>query len=203
LGKVKKGHGVELPNMTFFALLDTHVILFVPLDRQTQRIKIMAGTRTTPAITGSETTLLWSLSWIDDNGKDYSNSFLVATAVTDVELEAIVATAQLAANASCWRAEKTLQWTGVKNASNADNAVHESVADKIRYSLKALSNNAYTKAYIPSPIAVLITDANLVDITQAVYTNWKTAIDAAVASGFTELNVEFVQYSQRNDVQSP
>ncbi len=163
----------------------------------------MPGTRTTPAITGAETTLLFSMSWIDDNNKEYSNAFLVATAVTDIQLEDVVAKAQLASNASCWRAEKTLQWTGAKNKSNALDAVHESIADKIRYSLKALSNNAYTKAYIPAPLEVLITDANIVDISQAAYSNWKTAIDAAVASGFVALNVEFVQYSQRNDVITP
>jgi len=163
----------------------------------------MPGTRTASVITDSPTAILFSLAWIDDNEKEYSNAFLIKSDVTDIQLEAVVATAQLAANASCWKAEKTLQFEGQKNRSFALSAVHESVADKIRYSLKNLTNKAYTKAYIPAPLEVLISDANTVNTSETAYTNWKTAVDNAVATGFIALNVEFVQYSQRNDTTSP
>lgn len=161
------------------------------------------GTRTCPPITDGQTALIWSLGWVDSNDKEYSNSFLVKTAVTDIELEAVVATAQLASNASLFKAEKTYQWQGTRQKSNALDVAHQSIADKIRYSKKDLGQKAYVKAYIPAPLEELIDNENIVDTANVIYTNWRDAVDVAIAVAFVALNVEFVQYNQRNDTTSP
>lgn len=163
----------------------------------------MPGTRTAPDVTLGETAMLFALTWVDDNNKEYTNSFLVNSAVTDIQLEAVSATAQLASNASLWKVQKIEQFEGQKNRAFAASATHESVADKIRYSLKNLATKAYTKAYVPAPLESLVSDDNTIETAELAYTNWKTAVDNAVASGFIALNVEFVQYNQRNDVTSP
>lgn len=161
------------------------------------------ATRTAPAITGAVTSKMLSMSWVDTNDKEYTNAFLVDLAVTDAQMEAVVATAQLASNASCWKAVTEIQYVGAKSKANATDAVSQSVADKIRYSMKNLANKAYNKSYIPAPINALVTATGLVDTTNVIYTNWRDAVDASVASAFVGLNVEFVQYSQRNEATSP
>lgn len=163
----------------------------------------MAGTRTVPTILAGETGHLLTMHWIDDNEGEYSTSMRVKPAVSDAELEAIVGTAQLGSNASLWKTELTVQWEGAKNAINSDSAVHESVADKLRYSLKDIATGAYIQAYLPAPIKVLIGDNGIIDTTQAVYTNWKGDVDDVKPTTFTALNVAFVQYQSRNDSTSP
>lgn len=161
------------------------------------------GTKTVPTIVAGETGYLITFSWIDDNEGEYSNSFITKANPSDAEIQAIVDTAQLASNASLYKVEVTVQWEGAKNASNALSAVHESVEDKLRYSMKAVATKGYTHAYIPAPLEDLIGDNGIVDITQAIYTNWRDDVDAIKLAAFTPLNVGFVQYSKRNDSTSP
>lgn len=163
----------------------------------------MAGTRTVPTIAAGETGYLMSFSWIDDNEAEYTSSMLVKANVSDAELEAIIATAQLGSNASMFKAELTTQWEGAKNSDNALSVVHESVADKVRYSMKDVTTKAYVQAYLPAPIEALVGDNGIVDITQTVYINWKDDVDDVKPASFLPLNVAFVQYVQRNDSTSP
>lgn len=161
------------------------------------------GTSTVPTIVAGETGYLITMTWIDDNESEYSSTLVTKASISDVEIQAVVDTAQLASNASLFRVEVTKQWEGAKDAANALSAVHESVADKLRYSLKAIATKGYTHAYIPAPLEVLVGDNGIVDITQAIYTNWRDAIDDIKLAAFTPLNVAFVQYSKRNDSTSP
>jgi hypothetical protein len=161
------------------------------------------GTTTVPTILAGETGFLMTMSWIDENEAEYTSSLIVKSAVNATELQAIVDTAQLASNASLYRVELTTQWEGAKSATNALSAVHESVADKLRYSLKAVATKGYTHAYIPAPLKVLIGDNGIVDTSQTIYINWRDDIDDIKLAAFTPLNVGFVQYSQRNDSTSP
>lgn len=163
----------------------------------------MAGTRTAPDVTTAQTYDEVTFSWIDDNEKEYSSTLRVNTAATAVQVEALAAAAQPAANASLWKIERRQIWRGQKNAANADSAVHESVADKIRLSLTELATGAYEQAYLPSPLQILVGDAGVVDTTQVLYTTWRDAVLAVAPTGFIGLNAEFVQYSQRNDSVSP
>jgi hypothetical protein len=163
----------------------------------------MPGTRTAPTIGGTPTNLLVSLHWVDDNNKTYANSILVDAASTDVQIEAIAAAAQAGSNASLWKVSIDNVYTGVPLASNADSAVHESIADKIRLQTKQLSSGAYNPAYIPAPLAVMVGDNNEVDITNGLFTTWRDAIQAVLPTGFALLNVGFVQNVQRNDSSNP
>jgi hypothetical protein len=163
----------------------------------------MAGTSTVPTILAGETGYHITLFWIDDNEAEYSSTFLTKASPSDAEIQALVDGAQPCSNASLYKVETAVQWEGAKNAANAASAVHESVADKVRYSLKALATKAYTHAYIPAPLEVLVGDDGIVDTSQAIYTTWKAAVDAIKNVAFTALNVGFVQYTQRNDSTSP
>lgn len=163
----------------------------------------MAGTSTIPTILAGETSYLITISWIDDNEKEYSDSFRTKAAVSTAEIQAFVDASQAASNASSWKVEVATVWEGTKNAFSAASAVHESVADKVRLSYKDISTGAYAQAYIPAPLEVLVGDNGIVDITQATYIAWKASLDALVQSTFTALNTAFVQYSGRNESTSP
>lgn len=163
----------------------------------------MAGTSTIPTILAGETSYEITLSWIDDNEKEYSDSFRTKAAVSTAEIQAFVDTSQAGSNASAWKVTTSTVWEGTKNAFSAASDVHESVADKVRLSFKDIGTGAYDQAYLPAPLEVLVGDNGIVDTSQAVYTAWKSALEAIVQTTFTALNVAFVQYSSRNDSTSP
>jgi len=163
----------------------------------------MAGTSTVPTILAGETGYQLTMSWIDENEKEFSSTFLTKANPSDAEIQALVTAAQAGSNASLYRVEATIAWEGAKAASNAASAVHESAADKIRLSLKDITTKAYARAYLPAPLEVLVGDGGVVDTSQAVYTAWRDAVLAVKLASFTGLNVEFVQYQQRNEQVTP
>ena len=161
------------------------------------------ATSTIPTIAAGETGYSVTIHWIDENEKEYSDTFLTKASPSDAEIQTFVTTSQAGSNASSYKVSIATIWEGAKNASNATSAVHESVADKVRYSLKDLTTGAYIQAYMPAPLEAWVGDDNVVDISQATYIAWKAAVDALKPTTFTPLNVEFVQYSQRNSSTSP
>lgn len=163
----------------------------------------MAGTRTAPAITAAQTYDEVTFSFIDDNEGEYSNTIRIDTAATGIQVEALAAAVQAASNGSLFAVKRSSLWVGTKSAANAASAVHESVADKIRLSLKQLSSGAYEQAYIPAPLEILVGDGGIVDTTNVTYTAWRDAVLAVAPTNFVGLNAEYVQYSQRNDAVSP
>lgn len=158
---------------------------------------------TIPAIAGGANFVEMSISWIDNEEREYTETFKVDAASLATEKQAVLDAMQAASNASSWKCEVREVFEGVKNAANADAVAHESVQDKIRLSYKALASGAYLQSYIPSPLTVLVGDGGVVDTSQALYTAFKSAMDAIVPTGFTALNTEFVEYSGRNDSVSP
>jgi len=163
----------------------------------------MAGTSTIPTIVAGETAYEVTISWVDENNKEFSDSMRTKASPSDAEIQALVTDSQAGSNASAYKISTTVIWEGAKNKSNAASAVHESVADKVRYSLKDISSGGYIQTYMPAPLEVWVDTNNEVDITQATYIAWKAAVDAIKPTTHTPLNVEFVQYSQRNNAGSP
>lgn len=163
----------------------------------------MAGTATAPPVNGTPTTVEVSLHWVDDNNKRYSDNILVDPATVDADIEAYAQAAQAGSNASLWQVSINTQYSGVALASQADSAVHESVADKVRLQTKQLSSGAYNPAYIPAPVEILVAENNEVDISQVLYTTWRDAVQAILPTGFALLNVGFTQNTQRNDSVNP
>jgi len=161
------------------------------------------ATSTIPTILAGQTGYNLAISWIDQNEIEYTDRLRVKAGLTDAEIQTLVTASQAGSNASSWKVTLETCWEGEKNATNATSAVHESVKDKVRYSMKDLSTGAYNQAYMPAPLAVWVTDNNIVDTTQATYIAWKTAVDAVKLAVFSPLNAAFVQYSQRNDSVSP
>ncbi len=162
----------------------------------------MPGTKTIPAVASGQQYNTVTIHWVDDNDKRYASSMRTIDAPTDPQLQAFIDDSQAGSNASSWKLEVTNVYFGARNKSNALSAVHESIADKIRLSYKDTAG-AYEQAYMPAPLAVLVDDDNNVVITETAYTDWKTAVEAIIQLNMVALNVEFVQYLQRNDVQSP
>lgn len=162
----------------------------------------MPGTKTIPAIASGQQYNTVTLHWVDDNDKRYASSMRAIDAPTDVQLQALIDDSQAGSNASAWKFEFTNVYFGARNKANALSAVHESIADKIRLSYKD-ATGAYEQAYMPAPLAILVDEDNNVAIAQTAYTDWKTAVEAVIQVNMIALNVEFVQYLQRNDVQSP
>ncbi len=163
----------------------------------------MAGTSTIPVILAGETSYLLTLSWIDDNEKEYTDSFRTKAAVSTAEIQALVDDSQAGSNASSWKMEQTTVWEGTKSSFSAASAVHEGVAQKVRLSFKDVATGAYEQAYLPAPLEILVGANNIVDTSQAIYIAWKAALEAVVLSSFQALNTAFVNYSGRNDSTSP
>lgn len=174
-----------------------------PTSHANQKECLMPGTSTVPTIISGTTSELLSMSWIDNEDKEFTDSFLSKTGVLDSEIQSLIDTAQPASNASLWRVAHTRVWEGQSNASSAASNAHESVRDLLRLSFKDLSNNAYQQAYVPAPLTALITAGGDVDTANALYTAWKAAVIAAIRAGFDPLNVGFVERVQRNSSISP
>lgn len=163
----------------------------------------MPGTRVAPTVDGTPTYLSLSMAWVDDNNKKYSNALLIDAAATDIEIEAVAVAAQAGSNASLYEINVGQVYQGVPLASNALAEVHESIADKVRLQTKDLTTQAYNPAYIPAPLEILVGENNEVDISQAIYTTWRDAVQAVLPTGFALLNAGFVQNVQRNESTSP
>lgn len=161
------------------------------------------ATSTVPAIAGGPNYTEMSLSWIDNEEREYTWAIRINGGATDVQKQAVLDAAQAASNASSWKVQLRDIFEGAKNAANADANAHESVQDKIRLSYKQLATGAYEQAYIPAPLTVIIGDGGIVDTDNALYTAFKTAVDTVILTGFLPLNTEFVEYAGRNDVVSP
>lgn len=89
------------------------------------------ATRTAPTIDGSVTELALTLRWIDHSGDQRATRLIMPSGATDVQLEAVAATAQTLSNASLWQAKVEEIYTGAKLASNATNQTYPSVYDNI------------------------------------------------------------------------
>lgn len=163
----------------------------------------MAGATTIPSIAGGSTFTQITISWIDDNGKEFSDALRTKGALTDPEIQAFADDNQAGSNASSWRLETAIVYEGAKSKANAASNVHESIADKIRYSLKDVATGAYAQTYLPAPLAALVDDENIIVTTDQLYIDWKAAVDAVKQANLTPLNVEYVQYHQRNATTSP
>lgn len=163
----------------------------------------MAGTRTAPAVTGAPSYVSASFSWIDADDGETTATFRTKGGVTVAEIEAVAAAGQALSRGSLWQVTLGTVWEGAKVKSNAEADDYLSVKDNIRLSSKDVSNGAYIRAYQPSPIGDAIGSDAVVDVTNGLYTAWRDAIAATLPSGFTLLNVAFVQNVARNKGQSP
>lgn len=112
----------------------------------------MAGTRTAPATTGAETSLVASLGLIDASGDLYSESLEFDTAPDNADLEAWVAAYQAATQASVWRASLTLNWEGVADTNNAENNLRYGVESGVNLLFKQPSGINSLSQRLVSPL---------------------------------------------------
>jgi len=112
----------------------------------------MAGTRTAPAVTGAETSIVASLGLIDASGDLYSESLEFSAAPDEADVEAWVAAYQAATQASVWRASLLLNWEGDADASNAENNLRYGVESGVNLLFKQSTGLNSQGARLVSPL---------------------------------------------------
>jgi len=163
----------------------------------------MPGTSTVPTIASGATSHTLSITWIDAEDGEYTDTLKVQAGLTDAQIQAVVDTAQAGSNASSYKIVYGAVYEGQSNASSAVENAYQSVDAKVRLSFKDLSNGAYTQGYLPAPLTAIVLPGGIVDNSNAVYTAWRDALIAVIQTGFSALNTGFVNYSKRNDSVSP
>jgi len=92
-----------------------------------------------------------SMSLIDSSGDRKSVSFEVSDAATSVQIEAFVAAVAAATNANIYEVRITQKLTSPAKASDATQALENSVHDAIVVHAKDALNNSF-RYWIPAPI---------------------------------------------------
>jgi hypothetical protein len=179
------------------------MFIMARVPSEPRRGEKMAGTRTAPTVDGNPTLVAVSMKFVDADNGETTVTFAVDPAILNATVEAVAAKTQAMSNASLYEIAVVPIYRGARAASNAVSDDYVSVKDSIRLSYKNISTNAYIRAYAPSPLGDLIGSNAVVDTSAVVYTDWKTAVDACLVSGYSAINVAFVQYTARNKGQAP
>lgn len=161
------------------------------------------ATRTAPDITGASSFEFVSIRYVDADDGETTVTFRAIDTLTLAALQALVNLAQTISNASIFEVITGSSWQGAKSKANATDDSYVSVKDVLRLSFKDIASGAYERVYSPSPLGDLVMDNSVVDVSNADYIAWRDAVDAAMPTAFTVLNVAFVQNVQRNKGQSP
>lgn len=133
-----------------------------------------------------------SLSFIDVNGQLRTDTYLIPTATTDAELNALAAAIGAKTNASLYAIGYT-NWfqTGVPSKANATDAVDDSVKDNIVLLFGDIAGNSQDW-FLPAPIeATLVTGTVNPDPTELA--DIVTAVDALSGA----MQVKSYRYTER------
>jgi len=131
---------------------------------------IMAGTRTAGTVDGTPLFTDVSLHWIDIAGDLRSDSYQCLAAAADADVEVFAAAMQAASTASLWKVSVSAAYTSTPQASNAQNAAHQSADDVINMLQKTASNQAQD-VVIHAPLqALFVGETEVIDTTDALLT---------------------------------
>lgn len=165
--------------------------------------KYMPGTRTAPDVEGSETYVAVSAKFVDADNGETTITMRVSASATVAQIQAMLQALQAISNASMYEAALSYVFAGAKSKANALADDYVSVKDVIRLSAKDITTGAYERFYTPAPLGDLIGDNAVVDTADTDYITWRSAVNTILPTGFTLLNVAFVQNVARNKGQSP
>ena len=158
------------------------------------------ATRTVPTIASAGVTYKrFSVTMKDAGGEQRSVSLIVPNAVTDAQLEAVVATAQVITNASIFRASLTSVWDSAFVEANADTTPFVSVYDNLVLLVKNISQQNAQDAFVPAVKGILVLDGDVIDTTDTDYQAWRDAVVSALGAGWTAQTVRFTERRDKND----
>jgi len=169
----------------------------------------MPGTRTAPTVATGDLLVRIGFRLIDSRG-DIRTASVDAVGIDPSgpifygQVETIAAALQAATNASLFEVAWTTRFVGARDASNALDAVVESVYDNIAVNYKAVDINLQQSVFVPAPIGDLILDGDIVDNTDTVYTDFRDAVAAFITGGtgapaYTPVSVRFTERREKND----
>lgn len=156
-------------------------------------------TRTAPTVDGTPSAINISMKMVDSVGDVRSVSLYGVAAVTDAQIEALVAATQAATNASIAEVNVTQAYLGAIAKSNADEEVFNNVGDNIIYHVKA-SPTQSQRAYIPAPLeAVFVDGTEMPDPENALLVTWFASVLAVVGGAYSGVTVRFNERRDLND----
>lgn len=159
----------------------------------------MAGLRTAPTIDGLALVKIISVRYIDFTGDKRAVSIRTDAAVTDVQIEAMVAASVPGSNASIYEVQVTEVYSGVALKGNADEAVWENVNDNIVLQFKDPVLGVSLRNYLPSPSETWFTDGtDFVDADNAEFIAWKNATDVVMPTDYFPVGVRFTPRKDNN-----
>jgi len=163
----------------------------------------MPGTRTAPTVDGTPNKRVISIRGIDSDGTKRAIDYSVAIGATPAEVEAVVATLQLASNMSIYEVNDGYVYTSNALSTSAAAAVQQSVRQNIVILFKDDVTFETQEAYIPAPISSLFTTGTKnVIVTNATYTNYRDAVGVVLAADYGAISVRYTERRQINQKQN-
>ena len=155
----------------------------------------MPGTRTVPTIDGSFQYKKLSITMYDYTGEQRTESYLINSAATDAQVEAIVAAMQAVTNGTIWRVQVGEVYNSVGDSSNALEEVWEDIQTNVVILIKDAMTNGQDW-FIPAPInALFLEGTEELNPGNAALATLLTAI-LAVKTGFSVVSGRFTQRRQ-------
>lgn len=160
----------------------------------------MPGTETAPAVDSVAPPLVQlSVRWIDYSGDKRADSYLIAPAATDIQINAFVDALQAASNASIYEVQKTLVFASNPGKANALEEVWENVTDNVVLQMKNPTTQQSQRVFIPSPINDMFVEGeDDIDPADATLDAVKDAFVAVLPAGYGVIGGRFTSRRQMN-----
>ena len=137
--------------------------------------------RTAPAVNGTPQLRRLSLSLIDSSGDYFTESMYIPNAMTDVEIEALVANYQLSTQASVYEVSVTLVYAGDDDSDNADTLQRNSVKDGINMLFKDATTAQTESPRVVAPVPAIMQGNQDIPLLVAPLTNLATSLLIALS----------------------
>lgn len=157
----------------------------------------MAGTRTAGTVDGSGVRKDLSITFVDASGDTRTVTLQLPDSASNAQMEAIVAAMQAASNASIWRVGVEEVYEGAFSNDNAEDEVYPSVFDNVTIGYRQVSTGLSKTAYIVAPEAALVGEGDEVQTDNAEYSAVKSAVLAALGSGW---ETRFTRFTERREI---
>jgi len=154
--------------------------------------------RTAPTVDGAPTLKKLSIRWQDFSGDQRSDSIDIDAAITNVEIEALVAAVGAISNAELYAVNVTEVYQVVPDSANATNAPSDSVYDNIVVQGKNATNIS-KRGFIPAPTkgTIMVGGTDQIDPTSVPLATYLTALLAILGAGY---NIVGARYTERREI---
>ena len=160
----------------------------------------MAGTRTAPAVDGTNAFKTVQLRWIDWTGDKRSDTYVFPTTLaTNTAVETFAAAMQAGSNASLYEIKVSDAYSSVEDSGNAVEQVWENVSDNLVLQAKQPLGGNSVRDYVPSPVsAMFIENTDVIDPTSAELVAILSAWTALLAANYEVVGARFTSRRQIN-----